>query len=101
MFDAQVPMREQIGTLLCQWLFLAGRFLGNLCARTAFGHFRSRGRQALALTGNGTSHRLDDFLAHMERANWMRHLTKDFTQGVGIQLRAIGGDTPQRQGAPL
>lgn len=101
MCDKQVPMRAHIGTLLCQSLFLAGRFLGTLCARTALGHFRLRGRQALALTGDGASHRFDDFLDHMALTHVMRHLPKDFTQGVGRPLRAIGGDTPQRQVAPL
>jgi hypothetical protein len=78
MFDQQGPMREQLGPLLCHALFLARRFLGNLCARTALGQLRLCGRQALALTGDGASHRFDDFLDSMACANLMRHLAKDF-----------------------
>ena len=54
-------MREQIGSLLFQAFFLAR-------------------------TGDGTQHRCDDFLDHLERANLMWHLATDFMSGDRIQV---------------
>ena len=97
MFDEQVPMREQFGALVCQAVFLAGSLLCRLCARTPPGQFGLLGRQALALTRHGTQHRLDDVLDDMKLADLMWHPTKDLGEGLGIERRAIGRDTQQRQ----
>ena len=96
MLDKQMPMCEHLGPLLCQAFFLAGSFLGGLRTRTSLGQFGLLGLQGLACTGHDTQHGFDHILDHMELADLMRHVAKDVTQGVGIQLRAIGRDTQQR-----
>ena len=93
MLDEEIPMREQIATLLLEPFFLARRRLRGLRARTPFGHFGLLGRETLPLAGHSTEYRFDHIGHDMKLANLMRHPIKDLGERLGRERRAIGGDT--------
>ena len=97
--DAQVPRLAQRGPWRGPPLFRAGGLLGGWGARAPVAPCGLGGCQGVAGAGYRAHHRCDDLLDDRQRAPWRRHPTQDRGAGRGRARRAIGSDTPQRQGA--
>ena len=93
MADEQVSMLKQLAHLLVLPGDLAG--LGELgLGGTAARLLGDAVPEFLAGCGQGVQHRLGNFLEDMELTDLMRHVGPQLMERLGIQLRTIGGDTP-------
>jgi hypothetical protein len=85
MLHEQMPIFVQVDALLCEPLFLVGRRLRCLRARTPFGPFGLLGRETLPRAGHSPQHPFDHIGEDMKRTDVMRYPTKELRQGLGIE----------------
>ena len=90
-------MREQTSALRFQPLLGAGRLLCRWRARAPFAQCGLFGCKALACAGHRTQHGFDYLGDNVKRADLMRHIPEHLPEGLGIERRAIGGDTDEGQ----
>ena len=97
--DEEVTMLEEIADAVFPSLPLACRALRRGRGRSATLGRQLVRRQRFSHFGHGPQDRLGQFFDHMEFADLVRHAAKHLTQRLGIQRRAVRGDTQQLQPA--